>query len=406
MRVLGPLLLFALATNAAPAVVTEIVTEIAPSTATPAPPSQAQAQIQMPVNSNKNNNINKQESGGMQLGKPQKAKKPPSAPNKKKEAKYFHEPGWDLETGHYDARYFQGKVPYASHRPALRHLVRSYLSTFRALGLETWLAHGSLLGWWWNGRVMPWDYDLDVQVSVATLALMAERHNGSLHEYEYEVDGDEVGGLGGGGGAKIQGRRRRDTGKRSEGGEGEGGNAEEGGEGEGEGEEMPTKIKKTYLLDVNPHYVALTKGNGANVIDARWIDTSNGMFIDITGIRERDVEHNPGVWSCKNNHKYRTAELWPLRRTEFEGVEAWIPYNFDKVLTDEYGPKSLVKEEWAGHRWFPELREWIKVPKKDTSKEKENKKSKPSPPKKEENKSTGNKGVETVVIYEEVIVEV
>ncbi|KAI8955997.1 hypothetical protein F4801DRAFT_527620 [Xylaria longipes] len=108
------------------------------------------------------------------------------------------------------------------------------------------------------------------------------------------------------------------------------------------------KIKRTYLLDVNPHHGALTKGNGANVIDARWIDMSNGMFIDITGLREREPERSPGVWSCKNNHRYLTAELWPLRRTEFEGTEAWIPYAFDKVLTDEYGAKSLVTEEWAG----------------------------------------------------------
>ncbi|KAI0974971.1 LicD family-domain-containing protein [Xylaria arbuscula] len=129
--------------------------------------------------------------------------------------------------------------------------------------------------------------------------------------------------------------------------------ASSGGSEEGEGEEAAantaaTTIKKTYLLDINPYHAALTKGNGANVIDARWIDTSNGMFIDITGLRERDVEHSPGVWSCKNNHRYRTTELWPLRRTEFEDVEAWIPYAFDKVLTDEYGPKSLVTEEWAG----------------------------------------------------------
>ncbi|KAI0397157.1 LicD family-domain-containing protein [Xylariaceae sp. FL0594] len=198
-----------------------------------------------------------------------------------KQTKYFHEPGYDAESGHYDARYFKGKVPYEEHRPALRHLIRSYLTTFGDLGVETWLAHGSLLGWWWNGRIMPWDYDLDVQVSVATLALLGERLNGTL-------------------------------------------------------------------LDVNPHHADLTKGNGANIIDARWIDTSNGMFVDITGVREREAAKQPGVWSCKNNHRYRTAELWPLRRTTFEGVEARIPYAFDKVLTDEYGPKCLVTTEWAG----------------------------------------------------------
>ncbi|KAI1430470.1 LicD family-domain-containing protein [Xylaria sp. CBS 124048] len=257
-----------------------------------------------PPNNNNNKKVTKAKAKAKTKGKAKaKAKKPG-------EQKYFHEPGWDAESGHYDVRYFRGKVPYEQHRPVLRHLIRSYLTTFRELGVETWLAHGSLLGWWWNGRIMPWDYDLDVQVSVATLSYLGDRYNRSIHEYEYEHEYDAVDGVVDGDSAK--------------------------------------KVRKTYLLDVNPHHVALTKGNGANVIDARWIDTSNGMFIDITGLRERDVEKSPGVWSCKNNHRYRTAELWPLRRTEFEGVEAWIPYEFDKVLTDEYGPKCLVTTEWAG----------------------------------------------------------
>jgi hypothetical protein len=240
------------------------------------------------------------------------------------QTKYFHEPGWDAESGHYDARYFQGKVPYEEHRPALQHLIRSYLMTLRELGVETWLAHGSLLGWWWNGRIMPWDYDLDVQVSAVTLQFLAEQYNRSTHEYYYDdSDSDSDSSSLSGSGSRIE-------------------------SGGGATMMRNQQKKKTYLLDVNPHHGDLTKGNGANIIDARWVDTSNGMFVDITGLRERDVERSPGVWSCKNNHRYRTAELWPLRRTAFEGVEAWIPYAFDDILTDEYGPESLVNTEWAG----------------------------------------------------------
>ncbi|KAI1291633.1 LicD family-domain-containing protein, partial [Xylaria venustula] len=194
---------------------------------------------------------------------------------------------------------------------------------------------------------MPWDYDLDVQVSVATLSFLGERYNRTIHEYEYEMDEDEdrAGLVFNANIINLSNGNDTDTDADTD-------DASNGGEVE-EGEETvanttTTTIKKTYLLDINPHHKDLTKGNGANVIDARWIDTSNGMFIDITGLRERDVEHSPGIWSCKNNHRYRTTELWPLRRTEFEDVEAWIPYAFDKVLTDEYGPKSLVTEEWAG----------------------------------------------------------
>ncbi|KAK3946433.1 LicD family-domain-containing protein [Diplogelasinospora grovesii] len=218
------------------------------------------------------------------------------------EDKYFQEPGGSEVLGHYDARFFRGIVEYDAHRPALRHLIRSYLTTFRRLGVETWLAHGTLLGWWWNGRVMPWDYDLDVQVSASTLTYLTEAgYNRTYHEYRY-VDDDNTG----------------------------------------------QEQTKTYLLDINPWHTTKERLQGQNVIDARWVDISNGMFIDITGLRERDPEYAPGIWSCKNYHRYRTRDLYPMRESEFEGVTATIPFDFEKVLIQEYGTKSLVATEWEG----------------------------------------------------------
>jgi hypothetical protein len=34
------------------------------------------------------------------------------------------------------------------------HMVRAYLAFFREKGMDTWIAHGTLLGWWWNGQVL------------------------------------------------------------------------------------------------------------------------------------------------------------------------------------------------------------------------------------------------------------
>ncbi|KAI1368933.1 LicD family-domain-containing protein [Xylaria arbuscula] len=482
MHVLHVFLTFILAINAAPFTVTEeevvivtapavaletdaeaapVSTDIAPVKAeiikakllddpednSPPPPTEKKPQgnvnanKESPKENPKNNDKQKKPAPDPKANpKPKQKQKPkPKAKDQKpKEQKYFHEPGWDLESGHYDERFFQGKVPYEQHRSVLRHLVRSYLTTLKDLGVQTWLAHGSLLGWWWNGQIMPWDYDLDVQVSVATLAFLAERYNLSTHEYEFEVDDDDEDaaaaakgtldfrldvnatefvvpdssvGVSGGNSTDYDSIMVRDDG----GGKGAGGGVGDGGDGLGINNKelvaaeattaappVTTTIKKTYLLDINPHYAALTKGNGANIIDARWIDTSNGMFIDITGLRERDAQKSPGVWSCKNNHRYRTGELWPLRRTEFEGAEAWIPYAFDKVLTDEYGPKSLVAEEWAGHRWIPERREWVRLPKK---KKKKKPSTSASPKKHKVEHITTDDGKNIEIVYEEVIVE-
>ncbi|KAK0634523.1 LicD family-domain-containing protein [Bombardia bombarda] len=231
---------------------------------------------------------------------PKQQVKKDEKPKPPKEEKYFNEPGTNDETGHYDARYFKGLVEYEQHRPALRLLIRSYLTIFRKLEVETWLAHGTLLGWWWNGRIMPWDYDLDVQVSHQTLFYLAEHHNRTMHEYKY-VD-----------------------------------------------EKTGEEATKTYLLDINPSHKYLSRLQGMNIIDARWIDTSNGMFVDITGLAEREPEKEPGIWSCKNHHKYRTRDLYPMRETEYEGVPAMVPYNFDRILTEEYGVQSLVTTEWLG----------------------------------------------------------
>lgn len=31
--------------------------------------------------------------------------------------------------------------------------MRAYLQTFAEIGIDTWLVHGSLLGWWWGKKV-------------------------------------------------------------------------------------------------------------------------------------------------------------------------------------------------------------------------------------------------------------
>ncbi|SPQ27288.1 12d16e7f-1984-4681-826c-742e97d03454 [Thermothielavioides terrestris] len=262
---------------------------------------------------------------------------PNGAEYKGPEFKYFQEAGGTYTLTHYDARFFRGLVPYDEHAGVLRHLIRSYLTTFAALGLETWLAHGTLLGWWWNGRIMPWDWDLDAQVSGATMAALAARFNGSVHEYEVAEEEEDLPAAAAGGKKKS---------------------AAGGGGG-----------KRRYLLDVNPFSVRVSRGTGLNMIDARWIDTQTGLFVDITGLVERDPRARPGVVSCKNHHYYTQEELYPLRETEFEGVAALVPWEFENILVTEYGAKSLVLTEWEGHRWDPNLQEWIKINKSDEATE-------------------------------------
>jgi len=219
----------------------------------------------------------------------------------KPDTKYFHEPGSTDELSHYDIRYYKGApVTYDERTDTLHHLIRAYLSVFRERNIETWIAHGTLLGWWWNGKILPWDWDLDVQVSAGTLTWLGTNLNMTTHNY---------------------------TSSGSDGGE---------------------EVQRQYVLDVNPNIVDRVRGDGMNVIDARWIDVRNGLFIDITGLSENNPNTQPGVWSCKNFHRYRTRDLYPLRETVFEGVPALVPYAFDKILTGEYSPWALSRTVHAG----------------------------------------------------------
>ena len=178
-------------------------------------------------------------------------------------------------------------------------MIRAYLSTLHDLHVETWIAHGTLLGWWWNSQILPWDWDLDVQMSSQALAYLGEFLNHTTYNYK---SGD---------------------------------------------------VERRYFLDVNPHYRERNKGNGENIIDARWIDMRNGLFIDITGISEIEQSDRPGVWACKNEHKYNASDIWPLRESIFEGVRALVPYAFRKVLTEEYEAKALTLVEYEGYVLAP-----------------------------------------------------
>ncbi|KAJ5578121.1 uncharacterized protein N7459_007085 [Penicillium hispanicum] len=227
--------------------------------------------------------------------------------NASAEYKYFHEPGRDDTLGHYDVRFFTQPVGNAARAETLTHMIRAYLNFFNENDLETWIAHGTLLGWWWNGKILPWDWDMDTQILDTTLAYLADHFNHTLVEYT----------------------------------------------------SPDSTLRRRYLLDINPWSRQRERGQGHNIIDARWIDIDTGLYIDITGLSRLEPDEHPDIWQCKNFHKYRLGDIYPLRQTTFEGVSAKVPFQYDLVLSEEYTEKALISTKFHNHTWFPELAEWI-----------------------------------------------
>ncbi|KAJ6190663.1 hypothetical protein N7519_000684, partial [Penicillium mononematosum] len=191
-------------------------------------------------------------------------------------------------------RYANTSLPDIKVIPYLSDLVRTYFITMNTIGAETWIMHGTLLAWWWNQKIFPWDDDLDVQISEATIHFLAEYYNMTEHHFDVpNVDGG-----------------------------------------------------RTYMLEVNPNYVVKSERDTLNKIDARWIDTSSGLFIDITAVGKDEAKRqngHPETLMCKDKHHYEESDIFPLRDSLFEGVPVKIPYAYTYLLEEEYGPKALTR---------------------------------------------------------------
>lgn len=231
---------------------------------------------------------------------------------------------------HYDWRFFNGVLKGSYEQTLTLHrLIRAWLSFTRKTGIVTWVAHGSLLSWYWNGMAFPWDDDIDVQVPIMDLHKLSLNFNQSLIVEDTE-DG--------------YGR---------------------------------------YFLDCGTFMTLRSKGNGNNNIDARFIDIDTGLYVDITGLAvsntkppERYSSSLPKDWNvdekglyetnlkleifnCRNNHFSSLSEISPLVKTAVEGEVGYIPKRFTNMLSAEYHDKGLMSKKFSGHVFVSQLRLWL-----------------------------------------------
>lgn len=132
------------------------------------------------------------------------------------------------------------------------------------------------LGWYWNEQLLPWDNDLDVMVLYHDLKYLYSK----FHKFEY---------------------------------------------------------KNRFLFEVNPNSY-YRDFQESDIIDARFIDKTNGLYVDITAVvydAEKKQLH------CKSPHYYDVEDVFPLRNSTFVGLESWIPNNPENMLLKEYGPNSM-----------------------------------------------------------------
>lgn len=250
------------------------------------------------------------------------------------EAKLVHtEKDWD-HGSHHDWRFFRGLATGDTRANALHGLISAWLRFTRGNGVATWIAHGTLLSWYWNALTFPWDNDFDVQMPIDDLHLLARRFNQTLVvDFGPDPQSGEV----------RYGR---------------------------------------YFLDCGAFVSQRTRGNGNNNIDARFIDVDTGTYIDITALAVTDTvpphrydglkdkvtlpELLPAVknnqmqlYHCRNYHFLQLAELLPLRLTLFEGEFAYVPNAFQQALVNEYSLESITSMVFNKNVFVPRLKLWL-----------------------------------------------
>lgn len=290
-----------------------------------------------------------------------------------------------LQGGHFDWRFFSGDINQEDREMVLSRLLSNWFKLTNNAGLFSWIAHGNLLAYSFNGLNFPWDDDIDVQMPFADLAKLAERFNQSLIIEDPE---------------------------------------------EGYGR---------FFIDVSSSLTHRISGNNNNHIDARFIDVDTGLFIDITALAvssadtsmrfkdrleaiqqkgldvqhedpnifegiyddlsrdfmrklakenlplykqlrlfERESKHSRGkllkdkspaerydlnykmqAVNCRNNHFVSLDELSPLKRSFYEKIPIFVPHNVTAILLDEYKPQRKLSAQFHDHTYLPQLRLWI-----------------------------------------------
>ena len=221
--------------------------------------------------------------------------------------KHFHESN---SCDHCDARYGERPISHIDRHRGLSALTRAYLSTMEDIGVETWLMHGSLLGWFWNRKIMPWDTDVDVQITEKSMQHLADYYNMSVHHFN-----------------------------------------------------LPgSKMGHDYLLEINPNWADPSSSDVNNKIDGRWVDMESGLYVDMTTLRwdrQSEARGREGAMMCKDGHRYEHKDIFPLRDSLFEGAPARVPFAYANVLTEEYGASSLTDTIYKQHRYDADSQEWV-----------------------------------------------
>ncbi|GMF02220.1 unnamed protein product [[Candida] boidinii] len=157
----------------------------------------------------------------------------------------------DVNGDHHDWRFFAAVTDDFERRTIIHHMNRAWFRFANSVGIRTWIAHGTLLGFYFNGLSLSWDTDSDVQITMDSLYKLARNFNSSLIIDVTSQTSDSH--------AILESFRQNDY-------------------------LFDNSGYNKYYLEVGESFYSRNSGNGNNAIDARFINIDTGHLIDITAV--------------------------------------------------------------------------------------------------------------------------
>lgn len=242
----------------------------------------------------------------------------------------------DKEWGwHYDWRFFNGALNYdkigwnekeLNYRAniILDRLLRNWNLFAEEKGIVSWIMHGPLLSWYWDGLMFPFDLDIDIQMPMSELVRLARDYNQTLIV------------------------------------------------------EDPSEGYGKFFIDVGSFIHNRDISSKSNHIDARFVDVESGIYIDITALAKskanppEEYENNElvsivkpsdddqvEIYNDRRKHFYKLEQLSPLKYSMLAGVPVFIPSVITDRLIFEY-TQGLTNLEFHDWYFIHQLNLWLK----------------------------------------------
>lgn len=235
--------------------------------------------------------------------------------------------GW-----HYDWRFFSDALFYEKvgwtkaerverTNIILERLLRNWNRFAEEKGIVTWIMHGPLLSWYWDGLMFPYDVDIDIQMPISEMIRLTKEYNQTLVI------------------------------------------------------EPPSEGYGRFLIDVGTYIHNRERSDTGNHIDARFVDVDSGIYIDITAlakssfnlpneykenpiVSKNENDANAEVYNDRRKHFYTLPQLEPLHYSMMGGVPLYVPHQIEDRLRWEYR-KGLDDYEFKDWYFVPKLQLWL-----------------------------------------------